>query len=201
LEVFLVHPGGPLWPKKDKGAWTIPKGENEPDENPLVAARIRRRDGLSGHRRILECPAFYVPVSVRETGAMKGGPKLTATGMDPANPAETLKPGFLRQGPGKAAGAGSTTGILAEVLERELGEGAVGVGRGRIVVDKTNLTGRYDWTLHWAPWQELPGGEPPDPNAPSLFTALQEQLGLKLEPAKGQVEVVVSDHGELPSEN
>jgi predicted NUDIX family NTP pyrophosphohydrolase len=39
LEVFLVHPGGPLWARKDKGAWTIPKGECEEDENPLVAAR------------------------------------------------------------------------------------------------------------------------------------------------------------------
>ena len=39
LEVFLVHPGGPLWAKKDKGAWTVPKGEYEQDENPLVAAR------------------------------------------------------------------------------------------------------------------------------------------------------------------
>jgi len=39
LEVFLVHPGGPLWAKKDKGAWTIPKGEYEENENPLVAAR------------------------------------------------------------------------------------------------------------------------------------------------------------------
>ena len=39
VEVFLVHPGGPIWAKKDKGAWTIPKGEYEPDENPLVAAR------------------------------------------------------------------------------------------------------------------------------------------------------------------
>jgi predicted NUDIX family NTP pyrophosphohydrolase len=39
LEVFLVHPGGPLWAKKDKGAWTIPKGEYEQDENPLVAAQ------------------------------------------------------------------------------------------------------------------------------------------------------------------
>jgi predicted NUDIX family NTP pyrophosphohydrolase len=39
LEVFLVHPGGPLWAKKDKGAWTIPKGEFDEDENPLVAAR------------------------------------------------------------------------------------------------------------------------------------------------------------------
>jgi predicted NUDIX family NTP pyrophosphohydrolase len=38
-EVLLVHPGGPIWAKKDKGAWTIPKGEYEPDENPLDAAR------------------------------------------------------------------------------------------------------------------------------------------------------------------
>jgi predicted NUDIX family NTP pyrophosphohydrolase len=38
-ELFLVHPGGPIWAKKDKGAWTIPKGEYEPDETPLVAAR------------------------------------------------------------------------------------------------------------------------------------------------------------------
>lgn len=39
LEVFLVHPGGPIWAKKDKGAWTLPKGEYKSDENPLAAAR------------------------------------------------------------------------------------------------------------------------------------------------------------------
>lgn len=39
VEVFLVHPGGPFWAKKDAGAWSIPKGEFEPDEEPLVAAR------------------------------------------------------------------------------------------------------------------------------------------------------------------
>jgi predicted NUDIX family NTP pyrophosphohydrolase len=39
LEVFLVHPGGPFWAKKDLGAWSIPKGEYEPDEEPLAAAR------------------------------------------------------------------------------------------------------------------------------------------------------------------
>jgi predicted NUDIX family NTP pyrophosphohydrolase len=39
LEVFLAHPGGPFWAKKDLGAWTIPKGEYEPDEEPLSAAR------------------------------------------------------------------------------------------------------------------------------------------------------------------
>jgi predicted NUDIX family NTP pyrophosphohydrolase len=39
LEVLLVHPGGPLWAKKDEGAWSIPKGEIEPGEDPLAAAR------------------------------------------------------------------------------------------------------------------------------------------------------------------
>jgi len=39
IEVFLVHPGGPFWAKKDAGAWSIPKGEYEPDEDPLAAAR------------------------------------------------------------------------------------------------------------------------------------------------------------------
>jgi predicted NUDIX family NTP pyrophosphohydrolase len=39
LEVFLVHPGGPFWARKDQGAWSIPKGEHPPDEDPLVAAR------------------------------------------------------------------------------------------------------------------------------------------------------------------
>ena len=39
LEVFLVHPGGPFWAKKDQGAWSVPKGEYEPGEDPIVAAR------------------------------------------------------------------------------------------------------------------------------------------------------------------
>ena len=39
LEIFLVHPGGPFWAKKDLGVWSIPKGELEPDEDPLAAAR------------------------------------------------------------------------------------------------------------------------------------------------------------------
>jgi predicted NUDIX family NTP pyrophosphohydrolase len=39
FEVFLVHPGGPIWAKKDRGAWTVPKGEYEDDEDPLAAAK------------------------------------------------------------------------------------------------------------------------------------------------------------------
>jgi uncharacterized protein (TIGR03435 family) len=76
---------------------------------------------------------------------------------------------------------------------------------GRVVVDRTGLTGAWDFELTFSgdPQRGLPspGVEPPpdDPNAPSLFTALQEQLGLKLEATKGPVEVVVVDRVERPA--
>lgn len=68
---------------------------------------------------------------------------------------------------------------------------------GRIVVDKTGLTGKYDFTLKWTPFDQ----EGQADAGPSIFTALQEQLGLKLVPAKGPVEALVVDHVERPSAN
>ncbi|ADW67809.1 TIGR03435 family protein [Granulicella tundricola] len=68
---------------------------------------------------------------------------------------------------------------------------------GRIVVDKTGLPDRYDLKLRWTP-----DDAPPAENAPpTLFTAIEEQLGLKLEPAKEAVPVLVIDHIDLPSAN
>jgi uncharacterized protein (TIGR03435 family) len=62
------------------------------------------------------------------------------------------------------------------------------------------LTGYYDYTLTWMPQPGVgPPGPPVDPDAPSVFTALQEQLGLKLESARGPVEVVVIDRLEKPT--
>ena len=85
---------------------------------------------------------------------------------------------------------------------------------GRTVVDKTGLTGHYDFTLQWTPdesqgpmFKGAEGGQapasapPPDSSGPSIFTALQEQLGLKLESQKGAVEILVIDHVERPSGN
>jgi len=63
---------------------------------------------------------------------------------------------------------------------------------GRKILDRTGLTGAYDLTLKW---------DPTDATGPSLFTAIQEQLGLKLESTKAPVEVLVIDHIERPSEN
>ena len=68
---------------------------------------------------------------------------------------------------------------------------------GRVVIDDTGLTGFYDIALKWTPDEELANGAP----GSSLFTALEEQLGLKLVSKKAPVDVIVVDHVERPSEN
>lgn len=69
---------------------------------------------------------------------------------------------------------------------------------GRIVVDKTGLAGNYDFTLKWTP----EGSQANDPNAPpDLFTAIEEQLGLKLISTRAPIEIVVVEHIERPSAN
>jgi predicted NUDIX family NTP pyrophosphohydrolase len=59
LEIFLVHPGGPFWAKKDKGAWTIPKGEYAEGEEPLEAAKreFQEETGFVAHGQFLELGA------------------------------------------------------------------------------------------------------------------------------------------------
>jgi uncharacterized protein (TIGR03435 family) len=81
----------------------------------------------------------------------------------------------------------------------------------RPVVDQTGLKGRFDFQLQWTPdetqFASTRGpGEPPKPpegaeTQPDLFTAIQQQLGLKLEPTRAQVDVLVIDKVERPSEN
>ena len=89
---------------------------------------------------------------------------------------------------------GTLSGQLSSILDRT-------------VIDKTGLAGIFDFNLEWTP---NPVAAPPDGPAtytsndavgPSIFTALQEQLGLRLESAKGPVEMLVIDHVERPSEN
>lgn len=109
------------------------------------------------------------------------------------------------------------------MMPGEFNANAVGVDRladilsrivGRVVVNETGLTGQYDFTLKWTPEQSEgpmmrgPVGPPPadappppDPNGPTIFSALQEQLGLKLESQKSPVDTIVIEHVERPSEN
>ena len=75
---------------------------------------------------------------------------------------------------------------LAEILSGQVGD---------LVIDRTGLSGEYDFTLEWAP-NLTPAGD-----GPSLFTALDEQLGLRLDSAKTPVQAIVIDHVERPSEN
>lgn len=72
---------------------------------------------------------------------------------------------------------------------------------GRPVVDETGLNGNYDLTLKWTPDEDVGGGVSSDSSGPALFTAIQEQLGLKLESRKGFVKILIIDHVEKPSEN
>ena len=87
-------------------------------------------------------------------------------------------------------------GTLALNLSNEL---------NRPVTDKTGLTGVYDFELKWSPLvlPATPVDPVPamDPDRPSIFTALEEQLGLRLESGKGMVEVLVIDHSERPLKN
>jgi len=108
----------------------------------------------------------------------------------------------IRIAPGNMSVGGSTMAQFANTL---------GMFVGRVVVDKTGLSGNYEFNLTWTPDnlpQRPPGapeplinGAPIDPNGPSIFTAVQEQLGLKLDSQKGPVSVLVIDRAEHPTEN
>jgi len=144
----------------------------------MVRALLAERFKLVCHMETRELPVYALVVA-------KGGSKLTPTKSN----------GLLIGGSyGKLTGEGLTV----EGLARELAKSA-----GRVVVDKTGIPGRFDVTLRWTP-DEGPArlnGVPISDPPPALFTAIQEQLGLKLEPQKGPVQVVVVDHVEMPTQN
>jgi uncharacterized protein (TIGR03435 family) len=164
-------------------------------EMPIFALVLARGDGKLGpqlHPSATDCDA------VRAAGRGRGGA---------APPAGPLPPGErpacgIRLAPGNMSVGGSTLTQFAA---------SIGNFVGRIVVDRTGLSGAYDFDLKWTPDQvanrppgapdPLINGVPIDPNGPSIFTAVQEQLGLKLDSQKGPVKVLVIDRVEHPIEN
>ena len=148
----------------------------EPDEfrlllQNLLAARFQ----LKVHWETRE-------VSVYALLPDKSGPRL----QESSAPQE---PGInTSKGPGRARMLGTHEPIA--ILTKNLGNQL-----GRIVIDKTGLSGAYDWTLEWDPDPAA------DSTRPSLVTALQVQLGLRLEAQKGPMEVLVIDRAEHASEN
>jgi uncharacterized protein (TIGR03435 family) len=206
--------GGPSW--LDSIHYdVVAKPEEKPkqDELPLMLqALLAQRFELGIHRETKELPMFAL-VLARKDGKL--GPKLVphegdCTPPDPTKPPPPPEPGKpfafgcggMSMGPRGMSATGVPVGNLVPMLARILGS---------TVVDKTGLTGKFDVTAEWAPDENqaaalLPPGVPPPPPAadnagPSIFTAMQEQLGLKLESQKGPVEVLIIDRAEKPSEN
>jgi bla regulator protein blaR1 len=170
---------------------------NEDREMSIYALVLNRADGELGPQ---------IKVSDVDCAAMMGrgrgrGPGGTPPPPGPPQPGERMACG-IRIAPGNMAVGGSSLAQFAN---------AIGMFVGRIVVDKTGLTGTYEFNLTWTPDnmpQRPPGapepllnGNPIDTNGPSIFTAVQEQLGLKLDSQRGPVSVLVIDRAEHPTEN
>jgi uncharacterized protein (TIGR03435 family) len=166
---------------------------NDRREMPIYALVLARRDGKLGPQ--LRASATDCAALMAATRARGGPPTPCAPGERP--------PCGLRMFPGNFSGGSATITQLTNALARFV---------SRTVVDRTGLTGNYDVDLQWTPDQmpqglrgDAPPGAPPlptiDPNGPSIFTAVQEQLGLKLESTKGPVDVLVIDRAERPTDD
>ena len=150
----------------------------------LLASRFR----LVTHTEQRELPIFVLTLA-RTDGTL--GPKLRRSTAGCSAPVEK------RAGP-SACGMQRSRGYIEAhgmTIDTILLHGLM-PNLDRVVVDRTGLTGEFDWTLEWAAEQ---GSNNADPLGPSIFTATQEQLGLRLEPARGPVEVLVIDSVERPT--
>jgi bla regulator protein blaR1 len=180
---------------------------NGDDRRAMLVPLLVDRFHLKYHHQTREQSTYALTVA-------NGGPRLTRGDPDPPpgwKPDKDLpmeKERFwIMAEPGHIEANSIPMHILAEQLTR------MNI-LGRLVVDKTGLTGNYNFTLRWTPDNDpFPGltkmlkesdglgasatDTPPSP----LFTALREQLGLKLEPGKGSVDVIVIDHIDPPSPN
>jgi uncharacterized protein (TIGR03435 family) len=177
--------GGPSWLDRDtydivaKPEARVAGGKQNLQ---MVQTLLADRFQLKFHRETRELPVYLLVVA-------KSGPRL--------HEAENPLHGIAGR-PRSIESKGADMQALAATLARRL---------GYTVIDKTGLTGSYDFTLTFDPNAGLamsPGGESlpaAESGDPSIFTALQEQLGLKLESSKGPVEVIVIDRAEKPSEN
>jgi uncharacterized protein (TIGR03435 family) len=184
--------------------------ESKLAQQHMLQALLADRCKFAFHRESRDLPIYSLVIA-------KNGPKLQEAKPVATPPADAPPADFGGRGSRGGRGGRGGAGIMIR------GRGGPLVGQsipianlvevlsmmmGRTVVDKTGLTGKYDFTLQWtpddaqAPSSFPPGaGQPPDPAGASLFTAIQEQLGLKLEAGKGPVEIIVIDHVERPSGN
>ena len=185
--------GGPNWLDSEKYDITAKaEGPDNPDQlKVMMQSLLADRFKLTFHRETREMPVYALVPG-------KNGPKLHAAEVSDG------KGRRFRIGRGQIELLGADMAGLADALSNVV---------GRTVLDRTSISGNYDFKLEWTPDEsENPilkgppngreGAAPaPDAAGPSVFTAIQEQLGLKLEAQKGPVEVMVIDHIERASEN
>jgi len=202
--------GGPAWIDEDRFDITAKAAgpSDQPQAMAMLQALLAERFALRTHTERRELPV-YTLVLARKDGAL--GPQMKKADVDCPALFAAVKAGGKMPAPGPNGslpcgisvrpGQGVITGnaVSMEQLARNLMGGV-----GRIVVDKTGLTGFYDLNMTFSPEPgQLPPGAPApppaDPSAPSLFTAMQEQLGLKLEPAREPIEVLVIDRVKRPA--
>ena len=196
--------------------------QRSPDGPPrelflMIRSLLQERFKLKTHMETREMPVYEL-VRARTDGSL--GPQLrqSTSGCEaiiagvnagapvpPRQPGEPPPCGAMR-GPARIIAGGLPMEQFANILTNVMADAngpAGGVG-ARVVIDKTGLSGRFAFTLAWTPEKIPEGTSPPgippvDPNGPPLVTALQEQLGLKLQPARSQMDVVVIDSIEQPT--
>ena len=181
------------------------------DLSLAVRAMLEDRFELKIHREMREVPVYNLVV-------LKDGAKLKLVGAPPSfNPTEAAVPAPpIRPGASIAPSAGmifrGLNNVTGSAVSIEQLVGVLSSFVGRPVVDKTGLKGYFDLKLEFAaqngqrPAPAGPSGTPEatvsnDTQRPSIFTAIQEQLGLRLEPSRNPVETVVIDSVAKPSEN
>lgn len=187
--------GGPAWTDSDLFdiLASTPGGvqPNLDEQMAMLRQLLTDRFQLAFHREPKVLPVFAITVA-------KGGPKLkpSATPVGAPYLINTVFPdekgGVHIQLPARNA----TMAQFAAMMQRAVLD--------RSVVDQTGLAGMYDFDLEWTPDDGQFGGNLPrsvEPTKPSLFTAMQEQLGLRLEATRGPVSALVIDRVERPSEN
>jgi uncharacterized protein (TIGR03435 family) len=198
--------GGPDWFDTDR--WDItakaPDGTvTEPRQMlPLMRTLLADRFKLVVHNETRQLPV-YALILARPDGKL--GPQLRKSDLDcaaiaaavargePAPPRSQDRPFCgTRTGPGSVM----TSGVALPDFARNLSNAT-----GRFVVDKTGLTGVFDLELKFTPDPLGPTTADPATDVPSLFAAIQEQLGLKLEAQRSPVEVLVIDSARRPTEN
>jgi uncharacterized protein (TIGR03435 family) len=210
--------GGPAWINSDTYS-IMAKAENAVSmgmmNGPMLQALLEDRFKLKVHRGIKQAQVYVL-------AAAKAGPKLkpfqqgSCTPLDPERPLGPPQPGkprgcnmMIRGVPEKGSNI-----VAIDMGSATLDDLSTGLARvvGRPVIDKTGIHGMFTIYVEFAVDEGTPGLVPP-PDAPrppvsdepaagsSIFTALQEQLGLKLTPSKGPTEVLVIDRVERPSEN